>query len=234
MWDGFEVMGWYMAGCVQYPPTQMMLAHPGQLMYIQHYPQVKLYHLKTNVLHNGFLSLSEQYVHQFWKLHADIMPNIVHPTCMGRFVIKGLTNQFLCIKIYIFFWLHIIWKRINHHSKLTLVWHMGGKKCSNGLWLDFLCSLWIEILESTTDPRWMLTGDDTGTASTSTSSSRSTSSSSTLSAKSAAKAPQWVLLTFPVTWCKMTWVFWNCLRALHHGLGNWYGLSRCRHPRHAL
>jgi hypothetical protein len=116
-----------------YPPTQMMLAHPGQLMYIQHYPQVKLYHLKTNVLHNGFLSLSEQYVHQFWKLHADIMPNIVHPTCMGRFVIKGLTNQFLCIKIYNFFWLHIIWKRINHHSKLTLVWHMGGKKCSNGL-----------------------------------------------------------------------------------------------------
>jgi hypothetical protein len=32
----------------------------------------------------------------------------------------------------------------------------------------------------------------------------------------------------------MTWVFWNYLRALHHGLGNWYGLSRCRHPRHAL
>jgi hypothetical protein len=31
----------------------------------------------------------------------------------------------------------------------------------------------------------------------------------------------------------MTWVFWNCLRALHHGLENWYGLSRCRH-RHAL
>jgi hypothetical protein len=32
----------------------------------------------------------------------------------------------------------------------------------------------------------------------------------------------------------MTWVFWICLRALHHGLGIWYGLSRCRHPRHAL
>ncbi len=165
---------------------------------------------------------------------ADIMLNIVHPTCMGRFVIKGLTDQFLCIKIYIFFWLHIIWKRINHHSKLILVWHMSGKKCSNGLWLDFLCPVWWEILESTTDPPWMLTGDDARTASTSTSSSRSTSSSSTLSAKSAAKAPQWVLLTFAVTWCKMTWVFWNCLRALHHGLGNWYGLSRCRHPRHAL
>jgi hypothetical protein len=35
----FKVMGWYLAWCVQYPPTQMMLAHPGQLMYIQHYPQ---------------------------------------------------------------------------------------------------------------------------------------------------------------------------------------------------